>query len=116
MGGQGADVLTLEHDVSERAARYCGTGLYTGRLSERGAAGWRRSGTWSHARFYTSRELAELPRRAGAREVRTAAAAHLPPGAPAWLTSRAESHERHAARLRSAGAALVVARGEVGPA
>jgi uncharacterized protein involved in oxidation of intracellular sulfur len=74
------------------------------------------SGTWSHARFYTSRELAELPRRAGAREVRTAAAAHLPPGAPAWLTSRAESHERHAARLRSAGAALVVARGEVGPA
>lgn len=76
--------------------------------------GWRGSDTWEHARFYTPHELAELLRRAGVRDVRTAAAAHLPPGAPVWLCSRAESYERRAALLGSVGAAFSLARGEVG--
>lgn len=91
-------------------------GRYSLWVAWRRIKGWRGSGAWKQARFYTSRELAQLLRRVGARDVRTAPAAHLPPGAPAWLVSRADSYERHAARLGSVGAALVVARGEVGPA
>lgn len=71
---------------------------------------------WRRARFYAPGELAELLSRAGARDVHTASAAYLPPGAPAWLISRAERCERRAARLGSVGAAFSLARGEVGAA
>lgn len=83
-------------------------------------AAWRRvkarrgSTTWQHARFYAPRELEALLRRAGAHDVRTAAAAYLPPGAPAWLLGRAASCERRARRLGSVGAAFSLARGQVG--
>lgn len=83
---------------------------------------WRRvrsltgSDTWTHAHFYTPAELAVLLRRAGAREVKTGAAAYLPPGAPAWMCARQAFYERHAPRAGSFGAALSLARGEVGTA
>lgn len=78
--------------------------------------GRRGSEPWRHARFYAPRELAELLSRAGARDVRTASAAYLPPRAPGWLISRAERYERRAARLGRVGAAFSLARGEVGAA
>lgn len=75
--------------------------------------GWRGSQTWEEARFFTPRELGGLLGRAGAGEVRTSAAAYLPPGAPAWLRTSAASYERYARHLASVGAALSLARGEV---
>ena len=50
--------------------------------------GWRGAQTWGDAHFYAPRELAALLQRAGAHDVRTAAAAYLPPGAPAWPSAR----------------------------
>lgn len=76
--------------------------------------GWRGSGTWRTARFYTQRELATLLERAAAYDVCTRAAAYLPPGAPSWLHARAASFELRARRLGSLGAAFALARGEVG--
>lgn len=76
--------------------------------------GWCGSETWRHARFFTTRELGQLLRCAGACDVRVSAAARLPPGAPPWLCARAQALERRAAPMRSLGAALVLARGEVG--
>lgn len=70
--------------------------------------------TWAHAHFYARRELAALLRRAGGHDVQTAAAAYLPPRAPAWLRSRAASCERRARRLGSVGAAFSLVRGQVG--
>lgn len=60
----------------------------------RRAKAWRGSGTWREAHFYSPRPLAGLLREAGVERVRTEAAAYLPPGAPAWLRSRANSYER----------------------
>jgi len=50
--------------------------------------GWRGAKAWGDAHFYAPRELAALLRRAGAHDVRTVAAAYLPPGAPAWPSAR----------------------------
>jgi SAM-dependent methyltransferase len=74
---------------------------------------WRGSERWREARLYSPRALARLLRRSGAAQVRSEAAAYLPPGAPYWLRSRAASYERRARWLGSFGAALSVARGEV---
>jgi SAM-dependent methyltransferase len=76
--------------------------------------GWRGAKRWGAAHFFSPRELASLLRRAGAHDVLSAAAAYLPPGAPAWLCSRAASYERRARRMGSVGAAFSLSRGEVG--
>ena len=89
-------------------------GRYSLWAAWRRVKGWRGAETWAVARFFTPRELAALLRQAGAGRVQIAAAAYLPPGAPVWLCSRAASHERRARRLGSVGAALSLARGEVG--
>lgn len=79
----------------------------------RRAKGWCGSDTWKDAHFFTRGELAVLLQRAGARDVRTRAAAHLPPGAPSWLQARAAALERRVRRLGSVGAAFSLARGEM---
>jgi len=78
----------------------------------RRAQGWRGSGTWKDAHFFTPGELAEMLRRAGTHDVQTRAAAYLPPAAPVWLQARAVPLERHARRLGSLGAAFSLARAE----
>jgi SAM-dependent methyltransferase len=75
--------------------------------------GWRGSETWRHVRFFSPGDLAILLRQGGARNIRTAAAAYLPPAAPEWLRARAPALERRAKRLGSVGAAFSLARGEV---
>jgi ubiquinone/menaquinone biosynthesis C-methylase UbiE len=88
-------------------------GRYSLWAAWRRAKGWRGSDTWKDAHFFTPGELAALLRRAGAANVRTRAAAYLPPGAPSWLHARAASLERRARRLGSLGAAFSLARGEM---
>jgi ubiquinone/menaquinone biosynthesis C-methylase UbiE len=90
-------------------------GRYSLWAARRRIQGWRGSATWAHVRFYTPGELGSLLRRAGARQIRTSAAAYLPPGAPAWLIKRAASYERRAQRLSAVGAAFSLARGEISP-
>lgn len=88
-------------------------GRYSLWAAWRRAKGWCGSDTWKDAHFFTRGELAALLQRAGARDVRTRAAAHLPPGAPSWLQARAAALERSVRRLGSVGAAFSLARGEM---
>jgi ubiquinone/menaquinone biosynthesis C-methylase UbiE len=89
-------------------------GRYSLWAARRRIEGWQGSDTWKGAHFFTPRALAALLRQAGASDLQTAGAAYLPPGAPAWLRSRAAGYEQRARRLGSIGAAFVLARGEVG--
>lgn len=88
-------------------------GTYSLWAAWRRVRGWTGSATWKHAHFFTAGALAGLLSQAGASDMKTAAAAYLPPGAPAWLLSHAPAFELHGSRLGGLGAAFVLARGEV---
>jgi hypothetical protein len=88
-------------------------GRYSLWAAWRRVKGWRGSEIWRQARFYAPRDLAALLRQAGAGDVQTAAAAYLPPAAPAWLRARPPSYERWARWLGSLGAAFSLARGDL---
>jgi ubiquinone/menaquinone biosynthesis C-methylase UbiE len=75
--------------------------------------GWRGSARWRGAHFFSPAGLARMLRGAGAAGIETAAAAYLPPRAPAWVVARAHSVERFGRHLGPLGAAFSVARGSV---
>ncbi|MQA75242.1 MAG: methyltransferase domain-containing protein [Solirubrobacterales bacterium] len=77
--------------------------------------GWRGSGRWRSAHFYSPRQLGMLLARGGAAKIVTGAAAYLPPGSPGWLIARASALEGRARHLGAFGAALSLARGIRGP-